>query len=76
MKPPLSIRHAVIKSARVDMVKGNLDITISVTVTDELLVMRKDLAFLSWDKAPVLVEITDEERQPILPGIEPEGALA
>lgn len=73
MIPSMTILNAQIKSARADMIKGRIDITISVGMSDITLALRRELSYLAYDETQLTILITPEERQPQLTNLNLES---
>ena len=63
MPTTITLDPGLIKTARADLVKRRLILTLEFALTEEHLALRRELALLSIDESPVEVIITEQQRR-------------
>lgn len=58
---PIEFDNAYLESARADLVKRQIKITISIPLDDDTLLLRERLAFIAFDQKAVRIQITAKQ---------------
>lgn len=58
---PIEFDNAYLQSAKADLVKRKILLTIAIPLDDDTLLLRERLAFIAFDEKPVRVQITAKQ---------------